>query len=251
MESNSIIFYHTLQGLPEYSRFIDSVYVKRRVPPEKEDFYKVFKENPLIFEPGTNYKYNNSGFLLMGMIVEKITGNTFESEIDRIINKPTGLNFSLISESTSDPKMTKYYELQGDEMIPEPHWTWIKGDGGMTATARDLALFPFKWAQGAIISDGSYRQMIAPTLLKDGLLTGYGLGVRNGIFECEQFIGHTGGHKTPKSVMSYFPEKQLCIVVMVNTDNTTSHARKIFANVALAVLDKEYPDYTNKKIENI
>ncbi|MGI9551567.1 MAG: serine hydrolase domain-containing protein [Aurantibacter sp.] len=240
---------HT-SGLHEYSRFIDSVYVKTRVPPSKKDFYKVFKENPLIFESGTNYRYNNSGFLLMGMIVERVTGNPFEREIERIINKPTGLDFKLISESTSDPKMTKYYELHGSEMIPEPHWTWIKGDGGITATAKDLALFPFRWAQGEIISDSSYRHMVAPTLLKDSIYTGYGLGVRNGIFEGEQFIGHTGGHKTPKSVMPYFKENQMTIVVMVNTDNTTSHARKIFANVALVVLDKEYPDYTNKEIED-
>lgn len=240
---------HT-SGLPEYSRFIDSVYVKTRDSPSKEDFYRVFKDKPLIFEPGTNYKYNNSGFLLMGMIVEKITGNHFEREIDRIINEPTGLDFKLISESTSSPKMSKYYELHDGKMIPEPHWTWIKGDGGITATAKDLALFPFKWAQGAIIFDSSYRQMIAPTRLKDSVYTGYGLGVRNGIFEGEPFIGHTGGHKTPKAVMPYFKENRMSIVVMVNTDNTADHARKIFANVALVVLDKEYPDYTNKEIED-
>ena len=186
----------------------------------------------------------------MGMIVERATKNAFEKELDRIINEPTGLDFKLISESTSDPKMTKYYELHSGKMIPEPHWTWIKGDGGMTATANDLAQFPFKWAEGAIISDRSFRQMIAPTLLKDGLVTGYGLGVRNGIFEDEHFIGHTGGHKTTKSIMAFFPEEQLSIIVMVNTDNTTAHARKIFAQVALPILEKEHPDYKNKEVEN-
>ncbi len=243
---------HT-SGLPEYSEVIDSVYVKTRVAPTKNDIYAFLKDNESLFEPSENYCYNNSGFLLMGMIVEQVTGNSFQSELDRIINTPTGLHLKLIAENTHNTNMSPYYELHGERMVNEPHWTWIKGDGGMTTSAIELAHFPFKWANGDIISRTSYRQMITPTILSDSIETGYGLGVRKGTLEGYPVHGHTGGHKTTKSKMVFFPDKKLSIVVMVNTDNTPTHANKIFGDIALAVLGKKMPDFSsvNKEIDEL
>jgi CubicO group peptidase (beta-lactamase class C family) len=188
----------------------------------------------------------------MGKIVERITGNSFQSELDRIINRPTGFHFKLIAKNAYNPDMSPYHELHGSSMVPEPHWTWIKGDGGITTTALELAHFPFEWSNGTIISDSSYHRMITSTLLNDGIETGYGLGVRKGTFEGHPVHGHTGGHKTTKSKMMFFPNQKLSIVVMVNTDNTPSNANKIFGEVALAVLDKKTPDHNsvNRDIED-
>lgn len=241
---------HT-SGLAEYSKVIDSIYVKNRINPGKDDLYKFFSENDLVYEPGTNYSYCNSGFVLMGMIVEKVTGKTFTEELDRIINEPTGFNIKLIGENTVNPNMSEYVELHGIKMIPEPHWTWIKGDGGMTATAIELAHFPFKWSDGTIISKKSFQQMITPTLLSDSIATGYGLGVRSGSFEGEKIIGHTGGHKSFKSKLIYMQEKQVSIVVMVNTDNTPTHANEIFAEVAAIFLQKKHPAYSENDVTTI
>ena len=234
---------HT-SGLPEYASVVDSIYVKTRIPPTKEQIYQILTENPPMFEPGEHYSYNNSGFYLMGLIIEHVTGRSFQSEMDRIINAPTGLHFKLIGEAVHEPEMSPLYELHGNRMVPEPHWTWIKGDGGMTTTALELANFPLMWSDGAIISDSSYQQMITPTPLNDGLETGYGLGVFTGIFEGHPVLGHSGGHKTLKSKMMFFPDQRLSIVVMVNTDNTPANANRIFGEVALAALDLKIPDYS-------
>ena len=232
---------HT-SGLQDYAAVIDSIYIKTRQDPTKEDYYKFYKEHELLFEPGSNYAYSNSGFRLMAMIVERITGQTFQSEVDRIINRPSGIDLQLIAKRHSDPLMAPYYEFQKNKFQHIPHWTWIKGDGGLTATSRDLALFPFKWIDETIVSKKSLEEMCRSTPLGNGMTSGYGLGVRTGNLEGEPVIGHTGGNKSFKSVMQYFPQRKMSVVVMVNTDNTTSDALYIAGFVALAALEKPVPE---------
>jgi len=238
---------HT-SGLQDYANVIDSIYLLTRIDPTKEDYYKFFNEHELDFEPGSNFNYSNSGFLLMAMIIERVTGNRFEDELERIINKPLNLNLKLIAENIYNPKTSTYFELKDSLIVPEPLWLWIKGDGGLTTTAIELAQFPSKWANGNIISKQSFKKMITPFVLNDGLLSGYGLGVRTGEFEGEKVIGHTGGHKSGWAVMKHFPEKDISIVVFVNTDNTPADALTIAGFVSLAVLGKEIPDL--EKMEN-
>ena len=237
---------HT-SGLAEYSTVIDSTFVKSYRNPTKEDFYSFFRHSELMFTPGTNYSYSNSGYLLLGMIVERITNNSFQSEIDRVINKPTDFNMTLISKNINNNKMVTYFELKDSILKPLKHWTWIKGDGGLTTTASELAKFPFLWKERKIISAESFDQMIQPTLLSSTILSDYGMGVILGEFEGEKIVGHSGGHKSIKSIMVYFPDKELSIVVMVNTDNTSSNAGNIFGEIALAVLNKEVPSFQNNE----
>ncbi len=232
---------HT-SGLQDYANVIDSVYLSTKVDPTKKDYYNFFKEHPLDFEPGSNFNYSNSGFVLLPIIIERITGNSFENELERIINKPLNLNLKMISETIHNPKTSTYFELKDSLMVPEPLWPWIKGDGGLTTTAIDLVQFPSKWANGDIISKQSFKKMITPFVLNDGLLSGYGLGVRTGEFEGEKVIGHTGGNKSGWAVMEYFLDKDLSIVVFVNTDNTPANALTIVGFVSLAILEKAIPD---------
>ena len=232
---------HT-SGLQDYAAEIDSAYIKTRQDPTKADYYGFLENHDLLFEPGSNFAYSNSGYLLMAMIVERITGQDYQSEVNRIINQPADVDLQLIALRNVDPLMAPYYELNGDTFKHIPHWTWIKGDGGLTATSLDLARFAFKWTDGSIISKNSLEQMSAPTALGNGMTSGYGLGVRTGNLEGEPVIGHTGGNKSFKAVMQYYPQRNMSVVVMVNTDNTTSDAFYIAGFVALAALDKPVPN---------
>ena len=237
-------------GLKEYAPAIDSIYLSTGVNPTKEDFFNFFNAHELDFKPGSFYKYSNSGFLLLPMIVERITKSSFESQIERIINEPTDLDFKLISERLEDDEMTDYFELNDSFIKYRPHFPWIKGDGGMTISAIQLAHFPMKWMDGTIISKPSFQEMISPTQLTEGFKSEYGLGVKNGKFEGETFFGHSGGDKSTFSMMFYFPNLKITIVVLVNTNNTPASARNIFSEIARVVLSKGKPDYKSKEIES-
>jgi CubicO group peptidase (beta-lactamase class C family) len=244
MQAKKIKLKHLLShtsGIRDYAIEIDSVYLSTGINPTKADYYEFFAKNSLDFEPGSNFNYSNSGFLLMAMIIENITGNAFEAELERIINKPANLDLTLIAENINNPQLSAYFELKDTIMDPEPLWPWIKGDGGLTTTASDLARFPFKWSDESILSTASFQTMTTPFVLNDGLTSGYGLGVRTGEFEGEKVIGHTGGHKSGWAVMNYLPAHELSVVVFVNTDNTPTDALTIAGFITLAALDKELP----------
>jgi CubicO group peptidase (beta-lactamase class C family) len=223
--------------------------VKTGVTPTQEDLNAFFQDRELFFEPGSNYSYCNSGFLLMGWIIERVTGNSLQNEIDRVINEPTGMKLRLIREAVNDPNMAPYWELKKDSnFIPYPHWTWIKGDGGITATTIMLAQFPRQWAHGKIISDSSFQEMITPIVLIDGVQTGYGIGVRNGEFYGEKIIGHTGGNKSTYAIMLYFPERDLSVAVCMNTDHTPVSVRNIFREFTRVVMGKDVPDLSSQEV---
>ncbi|KAA3634441.1 MAG: class A beta-lactamase-related serine hydrolase [Bacteroidetes bacterium] len=250
-QGRKILLKHLLShtsGLKDYADVIDSVYQETRIDPTLEDYYHFFQAHELDFEPGTSYNYSNSGFILMAMIIEKVTGNTFENELDRIINQPTGLRLKLIAERASDERTSSIFEFEKDSLIHIPHWTWIKGDGGMTATSGDLVLFPFYWSDGTIISETSFEDMCTPYRFNDGVSTGYGMAVRTGEFEGEFCVGHTGGNRTTMAVMKYYPELKTSVAVMVNTDNTPADALLVEGYVSLALQGKQSPNLEQMEI---
>ncbi len=234
-------------GIQDYAVTIDSIYLKTGVDPTKQDFYDFFKKSELMFEPGTSFSYSNSGYILIAMIVERVTNSSYQKQVDRIINTPNNFNIKLVSESATNPLTSTYFSFNDSILEHRPHWTWIKGDGGLSTTAIELANFPFKWSKGQIITEGSYREMITPFKLKNNLKSGYGLGVRTGDFLDEPVIGHTGGEKSSWAIMKYYREKDVCIVVFVNTDATQANAMTIEGDVALEVLGLGLPDL--QKIE--
>ncbi len=240
---------HT-SGLKDYASVIDSVYLATGVNPTVKDYYNFFENNELDFEPSTHFNYSNSGYILMAEIIERATENFFEDELDRIINEPSGLNLKLIKNNLSNKNLTSLFEFQDSTLSYKPHWDWIKGDGGLTTTASELAQYAYHWANGTIISKESFKQMCIPGIVTGNISTGYGIGVRTGHFEGEQVVGHTGGNKTALAAMQYFPEKEISMVVFVNTDNSNTDALYIIGHVALKVLDKDEPVLDQLELKN-
>lgn len=74
--------------------------------------------------------------------------------------------------------------------------------------------------------------------------------MRTGKFEGEKVVGHTGGDQTSHAVMQFYPEKDVSIVVFVNTDNTPTDAISIIGQVALAVLEKEEPSLEEMEVHH-
>lgn len=236
-------------GLKEYAQEIDSVYLSTGVNPTKEDYFDFFNRQELDFPPGQFYRYSNSGFLLLPFIIERATGASFESHLDRIINEPTGLDLQLISDRLQAGEMTDYFELTDSQLLYRPHFPWIKGDGGMTISALQLAHYPLHWKNGTIISPASFQQMIAPTPLAAGFASEYGLGVKNGNFAGEKMFGHSGGDKSTYSMMFHFPKVNTTIVVLTNTNNTPANARNIFSEVAGIFFNKNKTIFKDSEIK--
>lgn len=160
----------------------------------------------LAFEPNTTYDYCNTNYYLLGLIIEKASGMSYEEYIDKNIFKPLNMTTSSMKEEESDAK--GHGSVDSGEIIANPDFTYAAGN--IYANVFDI----FRWNRalhtGQILSDKSYSEMITPI---DGY--GYGLFINEGI------VRHSGVIDGFNSNTEYELATDTTIIVMENCDKTT------------------------------
>jgi CubicO group peptidase (beta-lactamase class C family) len=182
-----------------------------------------FKTFPLDFEPGTAFRYSNSGYYLLGYIVEKISGKSFQNYIQENLLIPLGLNHTYLdTDNVIIPGRVNGYTRRGPGFRNANYWsttiTWAAG--GLISNVEDL----FKWHKGLfsykIIKKQTLEKAFLPFKLKNGKTTGYGYGwfIKNiGGF---QSIEHSGAITGFLSNEIYFPAEDIFIATLYNCDCT-------------------------------
>jgi D-alanyl-D-alanine carboxypeptidase len=172
------------------------------------------------FAPGKKFEYNNSNLVLLGLVIEKVTGHRLADVIDRRVLRPAHLRHTLFPEGAEfpepHPRGYTNQTLSGevtDSTDWDPSWAWAAG--AMISNLHDL----HRWAK--IVATG---ELISPRLQAERLRTlptghpgtTYGLG----IFKTDGWIGHNGSIPGYETVTVYLPSKKATLVVMINTDIT-------------------------------
>ncbi len=181
---------------------------------------RVLNKKPL-FAAGKGFNYSDTNYILVGMIVERATGETLYDMIARKILKPLKLEGTIPSNSLTLPGVANgYFEnrpvIVGGKFIVNPQWEWA--GGGFASTAEDLA----RWAQslysGGALEKKSVDEMLGSTTTGDG--AGYGLGVEIVQSKWGKAYGHDGEFPGYLSDMRYYPKYKIAVAVMVNSDET-------------------------------
>lgn len=174
---------------------------------------------PLDFAPGTNYRYSNTGYFLLGMAIEKASGHEYGEYLQQNIFDPIGL-WSMSYCVTPPVSLAKGYELQGGNLVPAPfrHPSISFAAGSICGTAGDLLKWQQALAQGQIVSPASYEKMTTPksTSLSGITKYGYGLGITK---RCgRRVVSHDGVLSTGYlALLSYYPDDNLSLVILTNT----------------------------------
>ncbi|MGD0136485.1 MAG: serine hydrolase domain-containing protein, partial [Bryobacteraceae bacterium] len=184
-------------------------------------------KKPLNFDPGTRWQYSNTGYVIIGQIVEKVTHKPFMEFLRSNILSPLGMH-SAIDESDgkwSDADPTGYHNFAlgpARPAIPEGGaWTYACGELAMTAS--DLALWDISLMNGTILSPASLKELTTEVLLKNGMGTGYGLGLAlttdsNG----HRRWGHSGGAAGFFSRNVTLPDDRMSVTVLTNGQGRAS-----------------------------
>lgn len=207
-------------GIPDYVEdpVVLKSFVKSRLdkytPSELYDITKAMKPD---FPPGTGWKYSNGNYNILGMLIEKITGNKIEEEISKRIIIPYGLTNTSYPIS---PYMEGHYshgymsdsatgELL-DVTVMDPSITWAAGC--MISNLPDLKIYAEALAKGSLISPESQKERLK--MINSGVskFVSYGLG----IFSLGGFLGHNGGITGYNTTMCCNPELDALILVSVN-----------------------------------
>ncbi|MGE5759571.1 MAG: serine hydrolase domain-containing protein [Gemmatimonadota bacterium] len=179
-------------------------------------------KKPLDFEPGTQWQYSNTNYVIAGMIVEKVSGLPFFEFLRRRILAPLGMqsvvNIDLGRLPQSDPTGYLRYALGPPRPAPKEGKGWLFAAGELAMTASDLAKWDITLMNESLLSPASYRAMETETLLKDGTATGYGLGVDVGVNAGHRVISHGGEVSGFTATNLVFPDDHAAVIVLVNQD---------------------------------
>jgi CubicO group peptidase (beta-lactamase class C family) len=211
-----------------------------------------------LHEPGETLIYNNTAFIFLGLIIEKVTGKPYKDYLQETFFDP--LNMSNTSY-TSNTKVTKNkvsgygYTPKGMQQNDYLNYNIPYSAGALSSTTEDLLKWMRALHTGKVLSDPMYQSMINPNKLNDGTTVSYAKGLLNFSNYGHQEIGHDGAGFGFLTDTRYFPDDDLYIICLVNT--TGPRGGSFFADkVTWKLLDKkEYKkvavDVDTKSIQGI
>lgn len=185
----------------------------------------VLNKKPL-FAAGKGFAYADTNYILIGMIIERVTGTTLYAEVTRRFLKPLGLDHTVPQEGRIIPGVVNGYSSFGFLAGPKgamivngkftinPQVEWA--GGGFASTAEDLARWATALYGGELIKEPFKDQMLAG--IKTGEIDLYGLGVEIAEGRWGKSYGHDGLFPGYVAAMAYFPQYQVAVAIQVNTD---------------------------------
>jgi len=185
----------------------------------------VLDKKPL-FAAGEDHSYTETNYLMLGMIIERITGQTLYSEVTRRFLKPLNLAHTIPLEGRVIPGLINGYTsdapnagpkgamIVDGKLIFNPQFEWA--GGGFASTAEDLAHWAKALYEGQLIKQPYFDQML--TGIKAEVFATYGLGVTIGEGRWGKSYGHNGGFPGYRGAMRYFPRYRVAVAIMFNTN---------------------------------
>jgi D-alanyl-D-alanine carboxypeptidase len=179
-------------------------------------------KQPLDFEPGTQWQYSNTNYIIAGLIVEKASGAPFTQFIHTHILDALGIksavDFDALGPSAAQPIGYMRYGLGPLRPATPTGPGWMFGAGELAMTPADLALWDIAMIKQSLLAPASYKTMETTVLLRNGVSSNYGLGVEVGQLAGHRAISHSGEVSGFTAENIVFPDDSAAIVVLTNQD---------------------------------
>ncbi len=205
-------------GLPNYTDRPEYP-ARMREAQTVEQMIDRFEALPLEFEPGTRWSYSNSGYLLLGAIVEAVSGTSYEEVVETRIFGPLGMERSRYGHENEvvPGRVEGYQGPPGDyEHAAYLSMTQPYAAGSLLSTVDDLARWDAALDAGEILSDEHRALLGRPVVLTDGSSSGYSYGFSVGDYAGHRMIHHGGGINGFSTYMIRVPEEDVFIAIFSN-----------------------------------
>jgi D-alanyl-D-alanine carboxypeptidase len=213
------------------------------------------------FEPGAGWRYSNSGYMLLGLLVEQVTGEPLGEHLRERLFDPLGMDDTRMDDGREIvPGRARGYDA--DEAAPTGFVNTAHispsvaaGAGAMRSTPADLLVWTDALLGGRVLSAESLDAMLAPGTLSDGRpassvrtepegggpVSDYGLGIMTGERDGRRTIGHGGSINGFNASLIHYPDEQVTITLLVNTIGPASTGAPALADAVFDVLDASAP----------
>jgi len=229
---------HT-SGITDYT---DSEYTKAgglinlRGDYTEAELYQKLIQLPLNFETGTKWKYSNTGYVLLGFLIHKVTGEFYGDFLQERIFRPLGMSSTrIISEADIVPNRSSGYELVKGE-IKNQEWVSATlnttADGALYTNVLDLEKWDAALYTERLLKRASFEQMWTPVRLKDGKTYPYGFGWFLNEANGHRLIEHDGAWQGFTMNISRYVDDSLTVIVMTNLDSEHAKPERVAHGVA-------------------
>ncbi len=202
----------------------------------QDTLVKLIAAQPLNFEPGTAQSYSNSAYLLLGHVIARVSGKSWEAYLEQELFPRAGMVDSRASRNREIvPRLTTPYqrdEEKGLQRAVYHAFEWIHGNGGIFSTAGDMTAWMQALHGGRILGPAAYREMVTPGTLADGTPLIYGKGIVAGSRLGHRAFYHGGTFPGYISHNVYLPDDSLTISTLFNSEggfDEDAVAREILA----------------------
>ena len=202
---------HT-SGIPNYTEFPD-LPTFQVLPTTPTQLVQRFQPKPLDFQPGEKWAYSNSNYALLGLIIEKVSGQTYQAFLQQNIFAPLKMSHSGYDSNTAIiPHRASGYTPgpDGPQNAGYTDMTVPYAAGALYSTTRDLRLWEDALFGGKLLSASSLKKMTTP------FLNSYAFGLAVGQAGGHPVISHGGGINGFNTYLAYYPDEKMTVVVLGN-----------------------------------
>lgn len=214
-----------------------------------DEMIALFKDLPVDFSPGEQWAYNNSGYLLLGAVIEVASGLPWAEAIkDRIIDPH---NLSLIDSGLNEANLSKMATgYTTDKAVSQAvHMSVPHAAGALIGDVQGLADWANAFHDGDIVSAESYTAMTSPTVTSSGEEISYGYGLGFDTVRGRATIEHSGGIFGFSTDSVYIPSDDVFVAVLVNSNDPATPPSTITAKLAALALGDPFPKFVQQEID--
>ena len=197
--------------------------------------------HPVLFPPGAKFDYCNTNTVLLGLVIEKVSGQPLGTYITQNILKPEGLSHTVYPTGNEfpSPHANGYFKTPDGKILDATDWnmSWGWGAGNMISTLDDMRVWARVLATGKLISPAmkvAQQQFLPAPGEGDGALYGLALENQNG------WIGHNGNTQSYMAYPYYLPHEQITMVVLLNSGTNIPGTWRMMQDIA-AIVSPNHP----------
>jgi CubicO group peptidase (beta-lactamase class C family) len=197
----------------------------------EEELIQAFAKMPMDFPPGEKWSYSNTGYVLLGIIIHRATGEFYGDYLQQRIFKPLGMNSTrIISEADIVPHRSAGYRLVKGELKNQQ---WVSptlnttADGALYTNVLDLAKWDAALDARQFVSAASYQLMWSPVKLNNGNTYPYGFGWALSEKDGKRIVSHDGAWQGFTMNITRHIDDRFTVIVMTNLDSDNSKPEKI------------------------
>jgi len=209
---------------------------------------KTFENDTPDFPPGSGWAYDNSGYVLVGAVIEAVSGKSWHAYLREALFKPLGLvHTGYVGDAST--KHVRGYSLADGKAVPAEGVFSVHADGALVSTVDDLLIWNRALHTGHVLKNASYQRMIAP--VGAAIPEHYGFALWNTTLRNAPMLAHSGHITGFSAYLLYLPQTDLSVAILQNMDRDASFADPSLTarKIAAFAIGDPYPTPTPIEVD--